>query len=416
VTQHSYKYKLYIASVIGEVLEWYDFSLYGFLGAVFATLFFPPGTFLSGLIGVYTVFAIGFISRPFGGLLFGWLADRAGRKAAFSISLFSMALATFLMGCLPTYNTIGIAAPILLLILRLLQGFSCGGEFSISMIFLSEHATKRNYFFSGSLTWMGVMLGALLASLIILLLSQHEEFFIDFGWRIPFFIGGVIALAALYLRLKMPETPVFSALQEKQQAHARPCDFLKACKKEMLAICLLNAPVAALSYVGIPFIPTFLAKFVGVPFNTSSLLNTILIIMLIFLIPMTGIVADKCKAWALYFYSIILLIVTSIPVYYLFAHSEGPIGYACAIIMIAIPSAMIKSVSPGLSVALSPLKDRAVTMSVSYNITYSLIGGTAPLLMSMLIEKTGILLWPAFYILFFCMLSGSLMLLIKKYQ
>lgn len=393
--------KIYIASVIGEILEWYDFSLYGFLSPVFAILFFPRQDSELAILSVFTIFAVGFISRPLGGLLFGWLGDKKGRKSAFFISLSLMALSTFLMGCLPTFQTIGFFSPLILLILRMAQGFSCAGEFSISMIFLSEHATQKNYYFSGSLTWMGTMIGALLASLIIMLISLNHDFLMNFGWRIPFFLGGLIALIGIYLRVKIPETPIYLALKEKNKIQKDRWYFIKKHKKFMLKIFLLNAPLAALSYVGVAFIPTFLSKFVNIPLNTAFLVNTCLIISLIILIPICGVLADKLQGKVVYHAAIILLILCSLPAYYLLAYHQHITTYALAILLLAIPGALIKSVTPGLSVQLAPLEDRAVVMSFAYNVTYCLIGGTAPLLMSYLIGITHWLLIPAMYLVFF---------------
>lgn len=399
------KRKIYIASIIGEILEWYDFSLYSFLSPVFAILFFPKQNSDFSIICVFAIFSIGFISRPIGGLLFGWLGDKKGRKSAFFISLSLMALATFLIGCLPTFKTIGIFSTLSLLILRLTQGFSCAGEFSISMIFLSEHATKKNYYFSGSLAWMGTMIGALLASLIIMLLSFDHEFLMEFGWRIPFFFGGIIALVGIYFRFKINETPAYLELKEKNKIQKDRWCFFKKHKKIMLKIFLLNSPLAALSYVGVAFIPTFLSKFVSIPLNTAFLVNTSLIICLIIFIPLCGILADKLQGKFIYCTAIIILILCSFPAYYFLAYHKNLMAYAMAISLIAIPGALIKSVTPGLSVQLAPLEDRSVVMSFSYNMTYCLIGGTAPLLMSYLIGITHWLLFPAMYLVSFSMIS-----------
>ena len=399
------KKNVYLASIIGEVLEWYDFSLYGFLSPVFAILFFPKSDSIASLLGVWAIFAAGFMSRPLGGLLFGWLGDRRGRKFTFFISLALMAVPTLLMGCLPTYQSIGFAAPVCLLILRLVQGFSCGGEFSISMIFLSEHATQKNYFFSGSLAWMGTMIGALLASLVIMLISFHHEFLMQWGWRIPFFLGGIIALAGIYLRLKTSETPIYLELKKKHLIKKDRWLFIKKHKIIMLKIFLLNAPLAALSYVGVAFLPTFLSKFVGIPLDTAFLINMSLIISLIVLIPLSGCLADKVGGSRIYKLAIILLLMVSFPVYGLLSYGGSWLAYCLAIALIAIPGALIKSVTPGISVQLAPPEDRAVVMSFSYNMTYCFLGGTAPLLMSYLIGATHVLVWPAFYIMFFAVVS-----------
>ncbi|MES2205092.1 MAG: MFS transporter [Pseudomonadota bacterium] len=402
------KKNVYLASIIGEVLEWYDFSLYSFLTPVFAILFFPKSDSIADVLSVWVIFAAGFLSRPLGGLLFGWLGDRHGRKVTFFISLLLMAISTFLMGCLPTYESVGFLAPLCLLILRLMQGFSCGGEFSISMIFLSEHATKRNYFFSGSLTWMGTMIGALMASFIIMLISLHHDFLMQWGWRIPFFLGGVIALAGMYLRLKTSETPVYLELKKKNEIKQDRWLFIKKHKKIMIKIFLLNAPLAALSYVGVAFLPTFLSKFVGMLLNTAFLINTILIIALIVLIPCCGKLADKIGGVCIYKWAIILLMIVTFPVYGLLSYGGSWLAYGLAIVLLAIPGALIKSVTPGISVQLAPLEDRAVVMSFAYNITYCLLGGTAPLLMSYLIGVTHVFMWPACYIIFFAISSCAM--------
>lgn len=399
------KLNVYLASIIGEVLEWYDFSLYSFLSPVFAILFFPKSDSMASLLGVWAIFAAGFISRPLGGLLFGWLGDQRGRKTSFFISLFLMAIPTLLMGCLPTYESIGFAAPICLLLLRLMQGFSCGGEFSISMIFLSEHATKKNYFFSGSLAWMGTMIGALLASLVIMMISFHHDFLMQWGWRIPFFLGGIIAIAGVYLRLKTAETPVYLELKKKNTIKKDRWFFIKKHKKIMMQLFFLNAPLAALSYVGVAFLPTFLSKFVGIPLDAAFLINTSLIVSLIVLIPCCGVLADKIGGARIYKRAVILLMIVSFPVYGLLSYGGSWLAYCFAIILIAIPGALIKSVTPGVSVQLAPLEDRAVVMSVAYNITYSVVGGTAPLLMSYFIGKTHLLVFPAVYIAFFAVMS-----------
>ncbi|MBP9726043.1 MAG: MFS transporter [Gammaproteobacteria bacterium] len=399
------KKNVYLASIIGEVLEWYDFSLYSFLSPILVVLFFPKEHPVAGLLGVFAIFAAGFISRPIGGLLFGWLADRRGRKAAFFASLALMAIPTFLMGCLPTFESVGFLAPACLLILRLLQGLSCGGEFSISMIFLSEHASKENYFFSGSLAWMGNMIGALVASVVIMAISFHHEFLMHFGWRLPFFLGGIIAVAGIYLRLKTAETPVFIELNKKNQIKKDRWYFVKKHKKVMLKIFLLNAPLAALSYVGVAYFPTYLSKFVGMPLDWSFLIITLLIVGLIILIPICGCLADKVGGWRIYRWAIVSLVLFSFPVYGLLSVGHSWFAYGLAIVLFIISGALIKSVTPGISVQLAPLEDRAVVMSFSYNVTYCLIGGTAPLLMSYLITQTHFLLFPAVYIVFFALLT-----------
>lgn len=397
--------RIYIAGVLGEVVEWYDFSLYSFLSPLFVTLFFPHANPMAGLLGVFAIFAAGFFSRPLGALWFGWLGDAKGRKSAFFMSLSLMAIPTCLMGCLPTYQQVGIAAPIALLVLRLLQGFSCGGEFSLSMIFLSEHATQKNYFFAGSLAWMGMMLGALLASLMITSLSLQDAFLSDWGWRIPFFCGAFMAVVGAIFRHYTVETPVFLTLKKLPVQSIKKFAFLKKYPGEMLKIFFLNAPVAALSYVGVAFFPAFLTKFVGLSFYEALIITTSIIFMLILLIPLAGCLADKIGGKKVLLLSLILLLSNIYPAYALFAYSHSMVGYAIAILLFIIPAALIQSVVPGLSVQAAPVASRAVVMSFAYNVTYSILGGTAPLIMSYFIGQWHLILMPAYYIFFFAAIA-----------
>lgn len=397
--------RIYIASVLGEVLEWYDFSLYGFLSPLFVTLFFPQASPIAGLLGVFAIFAAGFLSRPLGALWFGWLGDTKGRKSAFFVSLSLMAIPTLLMGCLPAYQHIGIAAPIALLMLRLLQGFSCGGEFSISMIFLSEHASKKHYFFAGSLAWMGTMMGALLASLMITFISWQGDFLNQWGWRIPFFFGAFIAVIGAIFRFYTAETPVFLALKKESTTRVKKFAFLKKYPGAMIKIFFLNAPIAALSYVGVAFFPAYLTKFVHLPLKDALTITTSIISMLIICIPVAGRVADKIGGKKILLGSLVLLLVSIYPAYALLVYGHSMLSYVLGSILFVIPASLIKSVTPGLSVQVTPAESRAVVMSFAYNVTYCLLGGTAPLLMSYLIGQTHFVMMPACYILFFSLIS-----------
>jgi len=206
------------ASAIGCVIEWYDFFLYGVVaGLVFNKLFFPNEDPFIGLLLSYVTFAIGFVARPIGGILFGHFGDRFGRKGMLVLTLIIMGCATFLIGLLPTYATAGVWAPIFLLVLRILQGIGIGGEWGGAVLMSVEYAPKERRGFYGSWPQIGVPAGLLLATSVVALLSMlSDEAFLAWGWRIAFLFSGVLVAVGIYVRLKLLETPMFRRLKQEQ--------------------------------------------------------------------------------------------------------------------------------------------------------------------------------------------------------
>ncbi|WP_299541511.1 MFS transporter [uncultured Streptomyces sp.] len=211
------------ASLIGTTIEWYDFFLYGSAAAlVFNTLFFPTGDPLVGTLIAFVTYAIGFAARPIGGLVFGHFGDRIGRKKLLVLSLMMMGGATFAMGLLPTYDTIGVGAPILLTVLRLVQGFALGGEWGGAVLIVSEHGGPEHRGFWASWPQAGAPGGNLLATGVLALLAavQSEEAFLSWGWRIPFLLSGVLVVIGLWIRVSLSESPVFLAARAEAEAEA----------------------------------------------------------------------------------------------------------------------------------------------------------------------------------------------------
>jgi len=217
--------KVVAASMAGTTVEWYDFFLYGVAAAlVFPKVFFPGSDPAVGVLLALGTFAIGFIARPIGGLVFGHYGDILGRKKLLVISLLMMGTATFLIGLLPGYDTIGVAAPIILIVLRLIQGFGLGGEWGGAVLIVSEYGDPARRGFWASWPQAGVPLGQLLANglLALLALVQTEDAFLSWGWRIPFLLSAVLVLIGLFIRLSIEESPVFRAAQANAQANVEP--------------------------------------------------------------------------------------------------------------------------------------------------------------------------------------------------
>ncbi|GAB2973988.1 MFS transporter [Saccharothrix stipae] len=213
--------KVVIASLIGTTIEWYDFFLYGSAAAlVFNKLFFPTADPLNGTLLAFTTYAIGFLARPLGGLVFGHFGDKIGRKKLLVLSLVLMGGATFAMGLLPTYAAIGVAAPLLLTLLRLIQGFALGGEWGGAVLIVSEHGSAERRGFWASWPQAGVPMGNLLATAVLAVLAavQSDEAFLSWGWRVPFLLSGVLVLIGLWIRLSVSESPIFLEAQKKVEA------------------------------------------------------------------------------------------------------------------------------------------------------------------------------------------------------
>ena len=214
-----------LASFVGTAIEWYDFFLYGTAAAiVFARLFFPTVDPLVGTLSAFGTFAVGFIARPFGGLIFGHYGDRVGRKAMLVYSLLIMGVATFLIGLLPTYDSIGIAAPVLLVVLRCLQGIGVGGEWGGAVLMAVEHSPSHRRGLSGSWPQTGVPAGLFLSTLVFGVMSTtlSEAQFLAWGWRVPFLVSIALVAVGLFIRLRVLESPAFAELQQRGARQARP--------------------------------------------------------------------------------------------------------------------------------------------------------------------------------------------------
>ncbi|MFG1947939.1 MFS transporter [Nonomuraea sp. NPDC048826] len=285
--------KIVGASLIGTTIEWYDFFLYGSAAAlVFNTLFFPESDPLTGTLLAFLTYAVGFVARPLGGLVFGHFGDRFGRKSLLVVSLLMMGGATFLMGCLPTYTGIGAAAPLLLTALRLVQGFALGGEWGGAVLIVSEHGDAGRRGFWASWPQAGAPGGNLLATGVLAALAawQPEEQFLAWGWRIPFLLSGVLVLVGLWIRLTITESPVF---QQAEPEKAPPIvGVLRHHRRDVLVAIGARMAENISFYLITVFVITY-AKNTGV--NNSTVLTAVLVASAVHFvtIPMWGALSDR---------------------------------------------------------------------------------------------------------------------------
>ncbi len=395
------KKQVVAAGIIGEVLEWYDFTLYAFLAPVLATLFFPTHDPILSLLATFGGFAAGYLTRPLGGIIFGHLGDRFGRKNTLAFTLLLMAVPTFLMGLLPTYQNIGIWAPILLILLRLLQGLSCGGEYTGSIIFLYEHSSIKHQGFFSSLAIMGSFIGGLLSITVISITTailSHESLY-AWGWRLPFLFGIVTAIIGFYTRMKVAETPIFEQIKKKGDIVRIPLiHIFKMHKRTLLMIMGVSIQVDAMSYIIIAYMPTYLTKIIGLPMANAMLLTMAAIITVILTLPLFGALTDKIGSKSLLIISAIGIMLAAYPVYNLFLQNQLEYILIGELIF-GLFIAMGMAASPKIIASMVPPQLRYSTISIGHGIGIALFGGTAPLIVTFLIDKTGSPFAPTYYII-----------------
>lgn len=408
--------KLVVPGVIGNMLEWYDFSLYGYFAPVIATLFFPTQSKASSLLATFGVFAMGYLMRPVGAAFFGYFGDRIGRKATLAATVLLMAIPTTLIGILPTYNHIGVWAPILLTTCRLLQGLAVGGGFSGSIVYIIEHAPQNQRGLYGSWANFSAYFGFLLSSGVGAFVGHFSSGVAleQWGWRIPFMFGSVLGVVGLYLRMRMPETPNFLALKASGETLKNP--LLHVFKNERLAILKAIGLVFLPSmtfYIIFVYLSTYLTTYAHVPLETTLQANTISMAIVLSVMPFMGKLSDKIGRKPMFIASALILLTVS---YGLFNYVlEGSFG---AILLVqslfAIIVCVCDAIAPTTLVEMFPTNVRYTAISLAYNVAYGVFGGTAPLAATFLIERTGSIMAPSFYLMFAAVFTLFILRTIKE--
>ena len=405
-----------IAGCVANVLEWYDFALYGYFASVLARLFFPAEDQLSSLVLTFEVFAAGYLMRPIGAAFFGNLGDKVGRKKVLVISVTMMAASTVLIGALPTYASIGIWAPILLTLLRLVEGFSVGGEFTGTVSFIVEHSHPDRRGFTGSFGTFsligGILLGSAVGALITSVLSAEEV--INWGWRIPFILGIVVGGVGIYLRFGMEETPVFKSIEDKGGVVRTPIlEALSNYRREILIAMGTTWVGSATFYIIFVYLPTYLSNENSMPISTALKINTITMIILMMVSPFMGALSDRVGRKPVLTLGCLGIGVLAYPLFLLL--SVGNVLYALgAQTIFAVGLAMLFAPLGTTLAELFPTKVRLTAMSLGYNLGFSIFGGTAPLVATYLIKETGSIEAPSIYLIFSALISLFVFLKIRE--
>lgn len=405
--RHTLPRQAIAAAALGNATEWFDYGIYAYgLAYISAALF--PGSAASATLFALGTFAISFLIRPLGGLFWGPLGDKLGRKRVLALTVLMMSGATLLVGLLPTYARAGWIAPAALIVLRMIQGFSTGGEYGGAATFMAEYAPDERRGFCGSFlefaTLAGFSFGALLMLAASLLLGSDAMH--AWGWRLPFLVAAPLGLVGFYLRSRIEDTPVFRELEAKfeEEAHARPAISLRTLLREhRVPLVLLGGLVVALNvvnYVLLAYMPTYMHKELGVSENMSLLIPLIGMLTMMALLPFAGHLSDRVGRKALWWFSLVGLFVAAVPMFQLMHYGVAGalIGFAVLGLLYVPQLATISAMFP----AMFPTHVRYAGMAIAYNLSTSLFGGTAPIVSDWLVDKTGSALVPAYYMMAAC--------------
>ncbi|MBC8636261.1 MFS transporter [Caballeronia sp. EK] len=399
------------AASIGNFVEWFDFAAYGFLATILTREFFPSGDPTVGLLKTFAVFAVAFAFRPLGGLFFGVVGDRIGRKRTLAFTILMMAGATTLIGLLPTYASIGYWAPLLLTIIRCVQGFSAGGEYAGACAYVMEHAPRRRRAFFGSFVPVSTFSSFACAAVVAYALesSLSPAAMVDWGWRIPFLIAAPVGLIGVYLRVNLHETPAFKALEgNKEVAHAPLMETLHSQSGNILRLGAFVSVTALSFYTFTTYFATYMQVAGHLSRGTSLLVTVLALFFAAALCPLAGLFSDRVGRRTTIATTCIFIIVSVYPAFTLGGSGElsrSLLGVA----LLAVGAVLSGVVTAPLLSEVFATKTRYTASAITYNLAYTIFGGTAPLVATWLISATGTNLSPAYYLIavsIFAMIGG----------
>ena len=399
-----------VASTIGTTIEWYDFFVYGVVATlVFPKLFFPQADPFTGRVLAFSTFMVGFLARPLGGMIFGYMGDRIGRKSALVTTLLLMGISTLLIGFLPTHEKIGLAAPILLTLLRFLQGLGVGGEWGGAVLMALEYGHKGRRGFYASWPQVGVPLGLLASTGVVALCRGNlsEEDFRAWGWRVPFYLSGLLIVVGLLIRLRVLETPLFTALQEQKLVSETPVsETIRRYWREILLVAGARFAENACFYLFALYTLDYGSQVLGV--SESVMMRAVMIAAAgeLITIPLFGVLSDRWTRRWMYMTGCIFLALFALPFFALLETRE-PIWIVAAIAVgMNLGHAVLYSVQASLIPELFGTRLRCTAASLGYQLAVPFSGGMAPIVAVTLVKLFPGHYWPlAAYIILMSLIS-----------
>ena len=415
--------RVVLAGAVGNIVEWYDFGLYGLLAPVLASLFFPSHDRIAALLGVYGGFAVGFAMRPIGAIVLGRVGDRRGRQFVLVLSVALMGTATVAIGVLPSYAAIGIGAPVLLMLIRLFQGFSVGGEFVGSVTYLVEAAAGHRRGIAGSVANVGATVGMLLAAGAAALTETYATRFPEL-WRAPFLLGGLLAFLGYMLRRHLPpEEPPQEAIAAKRQE--RPPTWIarwpalqafREAPRTMIVALLFTCGYGVSNYLIMVFLPTFGREFAGIPEGKALEINTAGQALALLVVPLAGWISDRWLRRRNLLAMVFLLQAATAWGLFAAVMRAGIEGLWIAQLALAGLLAMVMGAAPAMLAEQFPRGFRVSGHAFVLNAGIGIAGGTAPFIAVALIRAVGSRMAPAAYLIGACVLSAAAALLLRDYS
>ncbi|WP_436740133.1 MFS transporter [Streptomyces sp. BBFR102] len=391
-----------VAAGIGHFIEWYDVGTYGLLAVYLAANFFVSDNPTAGLLATFAVSAVGFVLRPLGGLFFGPLGDRIGRQRTLVIVVLLTSGSTFAMGALPTYDSVGILAPVLLVLARMLQGFGAGGETSNAVALLFEHSprTRRGYMTSwmDGIGFVASVAGSALALVLINVLGDGAM--TEWGWRIPFLLALPLGLVGLYLRVQLADSPEFREMEAEGEVAQSPTkEAFRTGYKAMLVLCGILLLKAIGHWALVSFLPSFLSGDLGFSSSETFTTTTIAIGITAIAVPVMGAVSDRVGRKPMLIAGSAGFVVCSWPAFYLM--SLGNLAAAIsAMLLLGLLIAVFDGALSAMMAEQFPARIRSGAMAIPYNLVVSAFGGTVPYVATWMVASTGSKLAPSFYVMF----------------
>ena len=403
-------------AAIGNTVEWYDFAIYSSLATYIADKFFPSGDETAALLSTFAVFAAAFFMRPLGGFFFGPLGDRIGRQRVLALVILLMSGSTFLIGLVPSYDSIGVVAPLLLLLLRCVQGFSAGGEYGSGACYLAEFAPDQHRGFVVSFLVWSVVVGFLLGSLTVTGLETvlSESAMDSYGWRIPFLIAGVLGVVGLYIRLRLGDTPEFERLRDEDEVAESPLkEALTTSWRPILQIAGLVVIHNVGFYIVFTYLPRYFTKTLEFTKTNAFVSITIASLVALILIPPLGALSDRIGRKPLLITGAVGFAVFAYPLFLLLNTGSLAAAIAAHAGLAAIESVFV-SASLAAGAELFATRVRSSGYSIGYNVSVAIFGGTAPYVATWLVDRTGNEIAPAFYVIAAAIVSLATVLTMRE--